>query len=219
MKASSLSLQSSGVRHGDMLFLFGPEASKDSAPSAAPTSNGASLNGSYSGAMVKPPVEGIQGQRSSEAAATPPRVEVVEDEVDRKLGKQSGQIERKRDPQLCRHGPHQKCLHCVPLEPYDEAYLKSCDPPIKFTSFHAHLRKLTGGVTKDKYVFLENLSCKVKPNCPNCPNYPKGLCSNCQPNPVTLNRQTYRHVDNIMFESPTIVDRFLNYWRRTGNQR
>ena len=37
--------------------------------------------------------------------------------------------------------------------------------------------------------------------------------------PVTLNRQTYRHVDNIMFENPGIVDRFLNYWRRTGNQR
>ena len=66
-------------------------------------------------------------------------------------------------------------------EPYDEAYLKSCDPPIKFTSFHAHLRKLTGGVTKDKYVFLENLSCVVKPNCPEHPPYPKGLCSKCQP--------------------------------------
>jgi len=105
------------------------------------------------------------------------------------------------------------------LEPYDETYLKSCDPPIKFTSFHAHLRKLTGGVTKDKYVFLENLSCVVKPNCGEHAPYPKGLCSKCQPSPVTLNRQTYRHVDNIMFENAGIVDRFLNYWRRTGNQR
>jgi len=147
------------------------------------------------------------------------RPEVVLDQVDQVLSKQNGQIVRQRDPQLCRHGPHQKCLHCVPLEPYDEAYLKSCDPPIKFTSFHAHLRKLTGGVTKDKYVFLENLSCVVKPNCPEHPPYPKGLCSKCQPSPVTLNRQTYRHVDNIMFENPGIVDRFLNYWRRTGNQR
>ena len=31
--------------------------------------------------------------------------------------------------------------------------------------------------------------------------------------------QKYRHVDNIMFENHTIVDRFLDYWRKTGNQR
>lgn len=31
--------------------------------------------------------------------------------------------------------------------------------------------------------------------------------------------QRYRHVDYVMFENASIVDRFLNYWRRTGNQR
>jgi len=30
--------------------------------------------------------------------------------------------------------------------------------------------------------------------------------------------QNYRHVDNILFENPVIMDRFLNYWRKTGNQ-
>jgi nuclear protein localization family protein 4 len=34
-----------------------------------------------------------------------------------------------------------------------------------------------------------------------------------------FNVQTYRHVDYIMFENPMVADRFLNYWRRTGNQR
>ena len=31
--------------------------------------------------------------------------------------------------------------------------------------------------------------------------------------------QTYRHVDNLMFENPFMFDRFLDYWRKTGNQR
>lgn len=31
--------------------------------------------------------------------------------------------------------------------------------------------------------------------------------------------QPYRHVDNIVFENPFLVERFLNYWRCTGHQR
>lgn len=31
-------------------------------------------------------------------------------------------------------------------------------------------------------------------------------------------KQKYRHVDNIMFENHTIADRFLDFWRKTGNQ-
>ena len=31
--------------------------------------------------------------------------------------------------------------------------------------------------------------------------------------------QRYRHVDYISFENPWMCDRFLNYWRSTGNQR
>lgn len=29
----------------------------------------------------------------------------------------------------------------------------------------------------------------------------------------------YRHVDNVVFENASIVDRFLDYWRKTGHQR
>lgn len=36
---------------------------------------------------------------------------------------------------------------------------------------------------------------------------------------ITLNRQKFRHVDNIMFENRDIADRFLDYWRKSGNQR
>lgn len=41
----------------------------------------------------------------------------------------------------------------------------------------------------------------------------------CQPSAVTLNRQTFRHVDNVTFENPGLVEKFINYWRITGHQR
>ena len=31
--------------------------------------------------------------------------------------------------------------------------------------------------------------------------------------------QNYRHVDNIMFENALMFDRFLDFWRKSGNQR
>ncbi|XP_078317027.1 nuclear protein localization protein 4 homolog [Crassostrea virginica] len=198
------------IKHGDMLFLLSSDrkqsnASLDSMNSASGTSNITGDLGSVS----------ISGSSMSSASSQ----SVVEDEVDQILYKEDGKIYRQRNEQLCRHGPQGKCLHCVPLEPYDEEFLNSCDPPIKFLSFHSYIRKLTGGVDKGKFVSLENLSCKIKPGCTEHPPWPGGICTKCQPNAVTLNRQRYRHVDYVMFENASIVDRFLNYWRRTGNQR
>uniref|UniRef100_A0AAR2J5P9 Nuclear protein localization protein 4 homolog n=2 Tax=Pygocentrus nattereri TaxID=42514 RepID=A0AAR2J5P9_PYGNA len=141
------------------------------------------------------------------------------DEIDQYLSKQEGKIYRNRDPQLCRHGPMGKCVHCVPLEPFDEDYLNHLDPPVKHMSFHAYIRKLTGGADKGKFVALENISCKIKSGCEGHLPWPEGICTKCQPSAITLNRQKYRHVDNIMFENHTIADRFLDFWRKTGNQR
>ncbi|KAK7051148.1 Nuclear protein localization protein 4, partial [Halocaridina rubra] len=70
-----------------------------------------------------------------------------------------------------------------------------------------------------KFIALENLDCKIKSGCKDHPPWPKGICSKCQPSAITLNRQSYRHVDNVMFENPNLVERFLNYWRVTGHQR
>uniref|UniRef100_A0A673HUL0 Nuclear protein localization protein 4 homolog n=1 Tax=Sinocyclocheilus rhinocerous TaxID=307959 RepID=A0A673HUL0_9TELE len=144
---------------------------------------------------------------------------IQEDEIDQYLSKQEGKIYRNRDPQLCRHGLMGKCVHCVPLEPFDEDYLNHLDPPVKHMSFHAYIRKLTGGADKGKFVALENISCKIKSGCEGHPPWPEGICTKCQPSAITLNRQKYRHVDNIMFENHTIADRFLDFWRKTGNQR
>uniref|UniRef100_A0A4W4DRT4 Nuclear protein localization protein 4 homolog n=1 Tax=Electrophorus electricus TaxID=8005 RepID=A0A4W4DRT4_ELEEL len=142
-----------------------------------------------------------------------------EDDIDQYLSKQEGKIYRNRDAQLCRHGPMGKCVHCVPLEPFDEDYLNHLDPPVKHMSFHAYIRKLTGGADKGKFVALENISCKIKSGCEGHLPWPEGICTKCQPSAITLNRQKYRHVDNIMFENHTIADRFLDFWRKTGNQR
>ncbi|XP_065065958.1 nuclear protein localization protein 4 homolog [Rhopilema esculentum] len=144
---------------------------------------------------------------------------VFEDEIDVTLSKEEGIVHRNRDPQLCHHGPHGKCLHCSPLEPYDEEYLKTLNPPVKHMAFHAYIKKLRSGASRGKFASLEDISCRIKPGCTEHPPWPKGICTKCQPSAITLQRQPYRHVDNIMFENSVIVDRFLNYWRKTGYQR
>uniref|UniRef100_A0A671RUD5 Nuclear protein localization protein 4 homolog n=1 Tax=Sinocyclocheilus anshuiensis TaxID=1608454 RepID=A0A671RUD5_9TELE len=136
---------------------------------------------------------------------------IQEDEIDQYLSKQEGKIYRNRDPQLIAD-PHG-------TNPFDEDYLNHLDPPVKHMSFHAYIRKLTGGADKGKFVALENISCKIKSGCEGHPPWPEGICTKCQPSAITLNRQKYRHVDNIMFENHTIADRFLDFWRKTGNQR
>ena len=41
---------------------------------------------------------------------------VIEPEVDQYWEKQTGKIERKRDPQFCRHGEKGMCDYCMPVE-------------------------------------------------------------------------------------------------------
>jgi nuclear protein localization family protein 4 len=71
---------------------------------------------------------------------------VIEDEVDVQLRGQECQIQRPRDPKMCRHAEKGRCIFCAPLEPYDEAYLT--EKKIQHLSFHSYLRKLTGGIDK-----------------------------------------------------------------------
>jgi len=144
---------------------------------------------------------------------------VVEDDIDVELSKQEGSIPKSKDKLNCScQSRNSQCVHCIPYEPFDEEYLK--EQKIKFMSFHSYIRKLSGGVSKGKFAPLQNLSCKIQHSsrCEHLP-YPQGICSKCQPSAVTLNRQPWRHVDSIMFENPQIVDRYLQFWRESGNQR
>ncbi|KAI2804923.1 Nuclear protein localization protein 4 [Blomia tropicalis] len=143
-------------------------------------------------------------------------IHVELDEVDKILNKQDGLIEKKNS-NFCRHGDNAKCVHCTPIEPYDEGYMKEHN--IKHMSFHSHIRKLKHGIDKGKFASLENISCKIKPGCKGHAPWPDGICTKCQPSAITLNPQTYRHVDNVTFENTAIVENFLNYWRTSGHQR
>jgi nuclear protein localization family protein 4 len=142
------------------------------------------------------------------------------DEVDDYLEQQEGKINQERDAMLCHHNAHQKCTNCLPLDPYDEEYLKKKD--IKHMSFHAYIRKLTDlhGKSTRNVQPLENVDLKVDLNCGGSHRpYPQGICSKCRPPVVTLNRQRFRHVDNLTIENQHIVNRFLDFWRGSSYQR
>ncbi|KAI1730031.1 NPL4 family domain-containing protein [Ditylenchus destructor] len=142
------------------------------------------------------------------------------DAVDLTLASQDGKIPKKPAASCRSHGPRQKCGNCAgSIDPYDEEYLK--EKNIKHMSFHAYVRKLTelhgrGSRTKP----LENVSCKLLEKCPGGHKpYPKGICTKCRPTTLTLNRQTFRHVDNVAIENPDVVNKFLNFWRKSSYQR
>ncbi|KAL1471191.1 hypothetical protein MTO96_023838 [Rhipicephalus appendiculatus] len=188
-------LSTHGFKHGDMLYLV-------------PMNQAAQVNAANVG-------NGTLERNASPSPAAP--APVAEDEVDVFMSKQSGLIDRPRDDKLCHHGANAKCVHCTPLEPYDENYMR--EHSIKHLSFHSYLRKITGGLDKGKFAGLENISCKLRAGCRDHAPWPRGICTKCQPNALTLNRQVYRHVDMVMFENPTIVEHFLDFWRETMHQR
>uniref|UniRef100_G3MM79 Nuclear protein localization protein 4 homolog n=1 Tax=Amblyomma maculatum TaxID=34609 RepID=G3MM79_AMBMU len=191
------------LKHGDMLYLVLTDQ-------VARVNNDAVDQRARSSPT---PVHQSAAATAGPVAAAP----VVEDEVDVFLSKQSGLIDRPRDDKLCHHGANAKCVHCAPLECYDEGYLR--EQKIKHLSFHSYLRKITGGLDKGKFAALENISCKLRSGCRDHAPWPRGICTKCQPNALTLNRQVYRHVDSVMFENPSIVEHFLNFWRETMHQR
>ncbi|KAF7639137.1 hypothetical protein Mgra_00001372 [Meloidogyne graminicola] len=142
---------------------------------------------------------------------------VVIDDVDQALSLLDGKI--KREGTSCTHGPRQKCVGCLPLDPYDEKYL--ADKGIKHMSFHSYVHKLSdlhGKGTRSKNM-LETLNYRIDLDCHRHRPFPEGICTNCRPPTVTLTRQPFRHVDNIEFENDTIVNEFLNFWRNSLCQR
>ncbi|XP_034939345.1 nuclear protein localization protein 4 homolog isoform X2 [Chelonus insularis] len=216
--SKSKSVSSCGLGHGDMLYLAPVNGMVIWNTPSTSTASQDSMTHKESVAMdVTPSTSKSSSTTSVTAVNARPLTNVDEDDVDQQLWKMDGKIQRKRDKKLCRHGANGCCVNCSPLEPFDEEYLKQQN--VKHLSFHSYLRKLTAGVDRGKFLQLEDISCRIKRGCKDHPPWPRGICSKCQPNAITLNRQPYRHVDNVMFENASLVERFLNYWRSTGHQR
>ncbi|CAL4072015.1 unnamed protein product, partial [Meganyctiphanes norvegica] len=199
------------LKHGDMVYLFMVGVKLTTTQESVATEEAQSESNQQDRDKC------VLQDRDKQQVASHTKSQVKEDEVDILLAKEEGKLKRKVNPTMCHHNSQSMCVHCTALDPWDEGYLKENN--IKHLSFHSHLRQLTSGIDKGKYVSLHEESCKIDPNCKEHPPWPKGICSKCQPSALTLNRQVYRHVDNVMFENKHIVERFLNYWRVTGHQR
>ena len=188
-------LNSVGIKHGDMLFVL---------PSN--TASNKQKASSNKGLLVSPLL-------------------VKQDAVDDLLEKQSGVIKRGRDARFCTHGASGMCEYCLPLQPYDPRYLE--ENKIKHMSFHAYLRQImeqakTQSVSSPNFIPpLDIPEVVVKTPCPSKSHepFPLGICTKCQPSAITLQSQNFRMVDHIEFESPAMVDGFLQFWRSSGIQR
>lgn len=198
-----------GIRHGQILYVTLNEI-EGSAGASSSTNNASS-----SSSINNQPINSSQTNISSK-----PAIELME--VDKILEKEDGLIKQERS-NFCRHDIKGMCEYCMPIEPYDQNYLKK--QKIKHLSFHSYIRKLiadnksTSKNNKGYLPPLEEYDFKIKPNCPGHLPYPKGICSKCQPSAITLQSQTFRMVDHVEFDSSKLIENFLQYWRNTGYQR
>ncbi|EIW72439.1 hypothetical protein TREMEDRAFT_58601 [Tremella mesenterica DSM 1558] len=208
-----------GFSHGDLLFMsYKPlEADSTSHPTTeASTSNSLPTqpDPSHPHTITDPPLH--------HTVALKDLSHVVEPEIDQYWEKQSGKIERKFDPQFCRHGEKGMCDYCMPLEPYDMKY--QAENQIKHLSYHSYLKKLLSSRPPNSTSDippLTPLSLSVQTPCPTGSHapFPAGICSTCQPSALTLSSQTFRMVDHVEFSTPTLIDELLFAWRKTGMQR
>ncbi|XP_049848811.1 nuclear protein localization protein 4 homolog [Schistocerca gregaria] len=151
--------------------------------------------------------KGVAGGRGGRRVLHP---EVVEDEVDRKLRERDGWIPRPKT-KSCDHKEDAICSACMPLAPWnvqEHEELKKVN--LKHIPFHAWLRKKEYD-SPNNPVYLEDPACVIMDS--NRASAGKSTLS------VVLERQVYRHVDHVEFESSTLIERFIDAWRQTGQQR
>lgn len=200
-KLDNSTAESLGLKNGDMLFI------------------------SYESGSTDPPAPAPQSASSisvSTATVDIPEAPKKQLPVDEQLDKLDGFIKRGRSA-LCRHGDKGMCEYCSPLPPWDKNHL--AENGIKHKSFHAHLNELneqTNHKSKaSSYIKpLEEPRFAINLHCPggHAP-YPDGICSKCQPAPITLQQQQFRMVDHVEYADSSLLNSFIDTWRQSGIQR
>jgi Nuclear pore protein len=205
-----------GLKNGDMLYVTYDQ--NTDAPTDKPSQPilATSVNGKQSVPMIPINVKDFEVP----SGVGPMKVEQYP--VDDLLEKEDGLIKRPMG-HYCVHGPKGMCEYCSPLPPWDTNHRK--ENAIKHMSFQAHLKEINdlknNRNNASSYIApLDTPNYCIDLNCTNGHKpYPKGICSKCQPQPITLQLQKYRMVDHVEFADSSIMDRFIDSWRQTGIQR